>query len=94
VIAMPAGGSQPAVRVAATIDAVNVIEDADGDSEVEESAQCLICMEKMNLRDMAVAACGHLCCMECWTHWLEQRTECPKCRAFVRKKALVRLRPN
>ncbi|RKP15703.1 hypothetical protein ROZALSC1DRAFT_32003 [Rozella allomycis CSF55] len=40
---------------------------------------CPICHNKPS--SPAKAPCSHKCCYKCWIQWLEQKCECPVCRA-------------
>lgn len=48
--------------------------------------KCMICYAKVerSFRPKLVAKCGHLACEECWKNALENKLECPYCKAKVR----------
>jgi len=50
-----------------------------------------MCYEGGENKKMMTSPCGHIACKECWNKWLEQKAECPQCRAKVRAKRLITL---
>lgn len=51
------------------------------EQEVERSAQCAICMEDFNLKEIAIKLpCKHLFHEPCITEWLKIHGTCPVCR--------------
>eukprot|EP00668_Euglena_longa_P012852 GGOE01015347.1.p1 GENE.GGOE01015347.1~~GGOE01015347.1.p1 ORF type:complete len:1110 (-),score=252.04 GGOE01015347.1:226-3090(-) len=61
----------------------------EGASTVPSGFTCQVCQEPC--QEPYSSRCGHVCCLTCWERWLEQRLECPICRAKVRLKLLTRL---
>jgi hypothetical protein len=57
--------------------------------EVSNVLRCCICRDKA--AKPFVAKCGHICCFDCWSRWLEEKLECPICRERVRLRQLRKM---
>lgn len=58
----------------------------------KEKFECMICL--CNKEELMSSKCGHLACLECWKRWLKEKLVCPKCKARVREKGLIRVFNN
>jgi len=52
-------------------------------------SRCPICMEVA--KDPMSGKCGHICCSECWDHWLAEKLECPVCKTRLRRGKLIKV---
>jgi hypothetical protein len=50
---------------------------------------CPICKELVT--NGYKAKCGHVCCLSCWSTWLQMKLECPLCRVRTRLPQLRRV---
>ncbi|KAJ9138738.1 hypothetical protein NKR19_g7747 [Coniochaeta hoffmannii] len=63
------------------------IEDLGSDG----TAECIICMEELDVgQEVTVLPCNHWFHGNCLTHWLEEKTTCPMCRAPVEPREVPR----
>jgi regulator of telomere elongation helicase 1 len=53
------------------------------------SQTCPICRDTVD--KPFEAKCGHICCFQCWTSWLNNTLECPLCRQRTRLSQLKKI---
>ncbi|KAJ2081503.1 E3 ubiquitin ligase [Coemansia sp. RSA 988] len=56
-------------------------------AQVAEALQCAVCLELFSQPHSL--ACGHTFCQGCLQEWLQQRRQCPTCRASVSQRPVV-----
>ncbi len=47
---------------------------------MEESENCSICRNKIEITKSVYTPCGHRFCSNCFFNWMKQKTDCPNCR--------------
>jgi hypothetical protein len=47
---------------------------------MEESENCSICRNKIDMTKSVYTTCGHRFCSDCFFNWMKQKTDCPNCR--------------
>ena len=75
-----------------TIDSIEELETYKDFLNQREKFECMICF--MNKDELFSSKCGHMACIECWKRWLKEKLVCPKCKARVREKTLMRVFNN
>lgn len=75
-----------------TLESIEELETFKDFLNQRENFECMICY--MNKTELYSSKCGHLACLDCWRRWLQEKLNCPKCKARVREKTLIRVFNN
>lgn len=75
-----------------TLESIEELETFKDFLNQRENFECMICY--MNKTELYSSKCGHLACLDCWKRWLQEKLNCPKCKARVREKTLIRVFNN
>ena len=53
-------------------------------------AECSICLEQLNEKNIAVLYCGHYYHVECILDWSNQKNNCPMCNQQIKIDHIIK----